>query len=254
MPPRRKSRSGSPGASPGAASPPPGRPPPRRPAGPPGGAALLDRGPAVDEALCRPRRHLLVRRAGRLRDRGHGAARSGGGAARPDHGGDRHPLPPPAPRPPTAARPTNRPTWSGSGRRWPRCGGWRSTWWRRSPPPPPPGCSAVTDPLGRAETRALLDRHGIRLRRHLGQHFMVEPNVVRRIVEIAGVGAGSQVVEIGAGAGTLTRALAATGATVIAYEVDEGLRPVLAETVGDAAELRFTDPAAVDFGPALPGG
>jgi len=112
----------------------------------------------------------------------------------------------------------------------------------------------VTDPLGRAETRALLDRHGIRLRRHLGQHFMVEPNVVRRIVEIAGVGAGSQVVEIGAGAGTLTRALAATGATVIAYEVDEGLRPILAETVGDAAELRFTDAAAVDFDAALPGG
>ena len=97
----------------------------------------------------------------------------------------------------------------------------------------------------------MLERHGIRLRRHLGQHFLVEPNLVRRIVEIAGVGPDAQVVEIGAGAGTLTRALAGSGARVIAYEIDESLRPVLAETVGDGAELRFADAAAVDFDAAL---
>lgn len=110
------------------------------------------------------------------------------------------------------------------------------------------------EPLGRAETRDLLERHGVRLRRDLGQHFLVEPNLVRRIVEVAGVGPESQVVEIGAGAGTLTRALAASGARVIAYEIDESLRPVLAETVGDAAELRFEDAAAVSFDTALPPG
>ena len=104
----------------------------------------------------------------------------------------------------------------------------------------------MAEPLGRAETRELLERHGVRLRRDLGQHFLVEPNLVRRIVEIAGVGPGSQVVEIGAGAGTLTRALAASGARVIAYEIDQSLRPVLAEAVGAAA--------AVDFGTALPPG
>ena len=112
----------------------------------------------------------------------------------------------------------------------------------------------MAEPLGRAETRELLERHGVRLRRDLGQHFLVEPNLVRRIVEIAGVGPGSQVVEIGAGAGTLTRALAASGARVIAYEIDQSLRPVLAEAVGAAAEIRFADAAAVDFGTALPPG
>lgn len=112
----------------------------------------------------------------------------------------------------------------------------------------------MAEPLGRAETRALLERHGIRLRRDLGQHFLVEPNLVRRIVEISGIGPGSQVVEIGAGAGTLTRALAATGARVIAYEIDESLRPALMETVGDAVELRFADAAAVDWETALPPG
>jgi 16S rRNA (adenine1518-N6/adenine1519-N6)-dimethyltransferase len=112
----------------------------------------------------------------------------------------------------------------------------------------------VADPLGRAATRALLERHRVRLRPSLGQHFLTEPNTVRRIVEIAGVGPSSQVVEIGAGAGTLTRALANTGARVIAYEIDEALRPVLAEVVGDRAEIRFEDAADVDFESALPPG
>ncbi len=112
----------------------------------------------------------------------------------------------------------------------------------------------MAEPLGRAETREVLERHGIRLRRDLGQHFLVEPNLVRRIVEVAGVGPGSQVVEIGAGAGTLTRALASAGARVIAYEVDASLRPVLAETVGDTAEVRYADAAAVDYEASLPAG
>lgn len=111
----------------------------------------------------------------------------------------------------------------------------------------------MADPLGRAETAAILERHGIRLRRSLGQHFLTEPNVVRRIVEVAGVGPGDRVLEIGAGAGTLTRALADVGASVLAYEVDEGLRPVLEETVGDRAEIRFEDAAEVDFGAVLEG-
>lgn len=112
----------------------------------------------------------------------------------------------------------------------------------------------MADPLGRAATRALLARHGVRLRSSLGQHFLTEPNTVRRIVEIAGVGPKSQVVEIGAGAGTLTRALVDTGATVIAYEIDGALRPVLAEVVGEGAEIRFEDAADVDFDAALPPG
>ena len=92
------------------------------------------------------------------------------------------------------------------------------------------------------------------LRSSLGQHFLAEPNTVRRIVEISGVGPASQVLEIGAGAGTLTRALADTGARVITYEVDDALRPVLGEVVGDAAEVRFEDAAAVDFDATLPPG
>jgi len=110
-------------------------------------------------------------------------------------------------------------------------------------------------PQGRRQVKDLLARHGHRPRTRLGQHFLADPNLVERIVRRAGVGPGDRVVEIGAGTGTLTRALAATGATVVAYEIDRGLEPVLAETLtGSAAEVRFEDAAKVDLVAALPGG
>lgn len=114
----------------------------------------------------------------------------------------------------------------------------------------------MAEPLGRSATTDLLARHGITLSKRLGQHFLTEPNTVRRIVEIAGCGPGDLVVEVGAGAGTLTRALAATGAAVIAYEIDESLRPVLAETLDGihGVDLRFADAMEVDFDADLPPG
>jgi 16S rRNA (adenine1518-N6/adenine1519-N6)-dimethyltransferase len=111
-------------------------------------------------------------------------------------------------------------------------------------------------PQGRREILELLDRHGCRPRKALGQHFLADPNIVERIVRLAGVDAESRVVEIGAGTGTLTRALAATGAHVVAYEVDQDLRPVLEESVAGAGlvDLRFEDVTVVDFTDALGSG
>jgi 16S rRNA (adenine1518-N6/adenine1519-N6)-dimethyltransferase len=112
----------------------------------------------------------------------------------------------------------------------------------------------VAEPLGRAATAALLERHGVRPRKSLGQHFLVDPNTVRRIVEIAGVGPGDRIVEIGAGAGTLTRGLADAGARVVAFEIDDRLRPVLGEALaGTGADLHFSDAAAADLGSVLEG-
>ncbi|MBT3969402.1 MAG: 16S rRNA (adenine(1518)-N(6)/adenine(1519)-N(6))-dimethyltransferase, partial [Actinobacteria bacterium] len=65
--------------------------------------------------------------------------------------------------------------------------------------------------LTRTEVRELLDRYQISPKRSLGQNFVVEPNTVRRIAELAGIGAGDQVVEIGPGIGALTLALCDTG-------------------------------------------
>lgn len=86
-------------------------------------------------------------------------------------------------------------------------------------------------PPGRAEIAALLAEHGISPSRALGQNFVTDPNLVERVARLAGVGAADRVVEIGAGLGSLTVALAATGAEVLAIEIDRYLTPVLRELV-----------------------
>ena len=85
--------------------------------------------------------------------------------------------------------------------------------------------------LSRREVSDLLARHGITPSRALGQNFVVDPNTVRRIARLAGVGPGEHVVEVGAGLGSLTLALAETGAEVTAVELDRYLLPVLREVV-----------------------
>jgi len=80
----------------------------------------------------------------------------------------------------------------------------------------------------------LLDAHGISPRRGLGQNFVADPNTVRRIARLAQVGAGDRVVEIGPGLGSLTLALAETGAQVVAVEADPRLVPVLGDVLADA--------------------
>jgi 16S rRNA (adenine1518-N6/adenine1519-N6)-dimethyltransferase len=81
--------------------------------------------------------------------------------------------------------------------------------------------------LSRPETLKLLEENKIAPSRALGQNFVADPNTVRRIARIAGVGPGDRVVEIGAGLGSLTLALLETGATVTAVERDRWLVPIL---------------------------
>ncbi|HEY7626113.1 MAG TPA: 16S rRNA (adenine(1518)-N(6)/adenine(1519)-N(6))-dimethyltransferase RsmA [Ilumatobacteraceae bacterium] len=83
----------------------------------------------------------------------------------------------------------------------------------------------------RHDILALLDEHGLAPRRDLGQNFVVDANTVRKIARLAEVGPGDHVVEIGAGLGSLTLALAETGATVTAIEVDRGIAHALRTVV-----------------------
>jgi len=106
--------------------------------------------------------------------------------------------------------------------------------------------------LTRTQVRDLLDRHGIRPKRSLGQNFVVEPNTVRRSAELAGVGPGDRVVEIGPGVGSLTLAVADTGASVTAVELDDVLVGVLAETTaGRDVEVVHGDAMDVDWASLL---
>lgn len=85
--------------------------------------------------------------------------------------------------------------------------------------------------LTRRQVLDLLEGHGLRPSRALGQNFVADPNTVRRIARLAGVGPDDRVVEIGAGLGSLTLALAETGASVTAVELDRYLAPVLRSVV-----------------------
>ena len=110
-------------------------------------------------------------------------------------------------------------------------------------------------PQTRAEIAHLLERHGLSPVHHLGQNFLADANITRKIVTVAGIEPGARVLEIGAGTGTLTRALAYAGARVVAYEVDAGLAPVLQEvTAGLDVELRFEDIMSVDLAAEIEGG
>lgn len=83
---------------------------------------------------------------------------------------------------------------------------------------------------------------------------MADPNTVERIVRIAGVGPGTRVVEIGAGLGSLTLALAAAGASVVAIELDRRLAEVLDRTTeGFDVTVVPADAMAVDWSELAPG-
>ena len=91
--------------------------------------------------------------------------------------------------------------------------------------------------LSRADVQRLLADHGLAARRDLGQNFVGDPNTVRRIARLADVGPGDRVLEIGPGLGSLTLALAETGAEVTALEIDRGIVPVLREVVRDCPNV-----------------
>ena len=77
----------------------------------------------------------------------------------------------------------------------------------------------------------LLTRGGLSPRRDLGQNFVADANTVRRIARLAEIGPDDHVVEVGAGFGSLTLALAETGVEILAMEVDRGIVPVLREVM-----------------------
>jgi 16S rRNA (adenine1518-N6/adenine1519-N6)-dimethyltransferase len=106
------------------------------------------------------------------------------------------------------------------------------------------------------EASRLLADHGLSPSRALGQNFVVDPNTVRRIARLAAVGPGDHVVEVGAGLGSLTLALAESGAAVTAIEVDRHLVPVLREVLAErapAVRLVEGDATALDWDEVLAG-
>jgi len=117
----------------------------------------------------------------------------------------------------------------------------------RAPPPAGRLNGGATVTLGAAAVADLLRRHEVRPRRSLGQHFVIDPNTVMRIVRLAGVAPGERIVEVGAGCGALTVALADAGAAVLAVEIDGRLLRALREVCADrSVEVLQADATDVD--------
>ena len=85
-----------------------------------------------------------------------------------------------------------------------------------------------------ATVHTLLDAHGLRPKRSLGQNFLVDPNTARRVVALADLSPHTPVLEIGPGLGSLTLALLDAGHDVVALEVDDALAAVLRSVLADA--------------------
>lgn len=93
------------------------------------------------------------------------------------------------------------------------------------------------------ELRAVLQKHGFQFKKQFGQNFISDTNLLKSIVEASGIDENTTVVEIGCGAGTLTRAIAESAKKVYAFDIDTALKPVLAETLAglENVEVIFRD-------------
>ena len=100
-----------------------------------------------------------------------------------------------------------------------------------------------------SELKDVLVKHGFKFKKQFGQNFISDSNLLSSIVTASGVTKDTTVVEIGCGAGTLTRALAEQAKKVYAFDIDVELQPVLAETLAglDNVEVIFRDFNKIDL-------
>ena len=80
-------------------------------------------------------------------------------------------------------------------------------------------------------TRAILERHGFTFKKSFGQNFLTDTNILQKIVDTAEIDRQVNVIEIGPGIGALTEFLAENAAEVMAFEIDDRLIPILADTL-----------------------
>ena len=84
-----------------------------------------------------------------------------------------------------------------------------------------------------AYTMAVLEKHGFHFQKKYGPNFLIDKNILEKIVDAAQIGADDVVLEIGPGIGTMTQYLCERAREVIAVEIDDKLIPVLADTLSE---------------------
>lgn len=100
-----------------------------------------------------------------------------------------------------------------------------------------------------SKTREILKRHGFTFKKSLGQNFLTEPNILRKIVETGDIDENTNVIEVGPGIGALTEHLARSAHQVLAFEIDDRLIPVLQDTMREYPNVtvRHQDVLAADL-------
>lgn len=90
-------------------------------------------------------------------------------------------------------------------------------------------------------TKAVLDRHGFTFKKSFGQNFLTDTNILQKIVDTAEIDKSVNIIEIGPGIGALTEFLAENAAEVMAFEIDDRLIPILADTLRDFDNVKVVN-------------
>ena len=90
-------------------------------------------------------------------------------------------------------------------------------------------------------TMDLVKRHGFKFTKSLGQNFLIDDNIVDKIVAGAGIGPSDKIIEVGPGIGTLTREMASRAGALMAVEIDKNLIPILTDTLGDFENVKIVN-------------
>ena len=90
-------------------------------------------------------------------------------------------------------------------------------------------------------TMDLVKRHGFKFTKSLGQNFLIDDNIVDKIVAGAGIGSSDKIIEVGPGIGTLTREMASRAEALMAVEIDKNLIPILTDTLGDYENVKIVN-------------
>ncbi|MEO1042336.1 MAG: 16S rRNA (adenine(1518)-N(6)/adenine(1519)-N(6))-dimethyltransferase RsmA [Pseudomonadota bacterium] len=93
--------------------------------------------------------------------------------------------------------------------------------------------------------REVINDHGLAAKKGLGQHFLLDLNLTRKIAGFCEIGADDTVLEIGPGPGGLTRALLATGASVVTIERDPRIAPILHELQNATGRIKAIEDDAL---------
>lgn len=83
-----------------------------------------------------------------------------------------------------------------------------------------------------SRTAEIVKKYGLSMKKSLGQNFLIEPNILTKIIDVADLDSDTNVIEVGPGIGALTERLARVANHVLAFEIDQRLLPVLDDTLG----------------------